>query len=158
MEENKTLEELEEERQLLGRGRNREKKTAFHGGFSYLERIDGLLRALDGISIPQATELSTYGGLTLLQHRQRVMILKKLFHELYPKIKNPDERKHHLEAERIVEHNAHEAFVIMERRRNLSAGYLKCFDEWERELRDVVENKGLLMPSSKDGLDAANVK
>ena len=135
---------------------NRGKKTAFHGGFSYLERIDKLLRALDFLRIPQPQDAKTIMGLSLIDHAQRIGVLNSLFQELYPKM-GQDAKTQHLEykvkldsefnrTKKEFQSNTHKITVL----------FSKMSDFWELELRDFCEERGLLMPSSKDGLDAAN--
>jgi len=148
--------DIKDEDKLLGGGDTRGKKTLFHGGFNYLERIDALLKQLDDVKIPDTESEQSILGIGINQYQSRWALLKCLFSELYPKM-DELERRSHLLVYKLGEQYFNKTMNdINTHRRMINCDFMELFDSWELELRDMVEKKGLLMPSAKDGLDAAD--
>ncbi|MFC1704714.1 hypothetical protein ACFLZ6_00110 [Nanoarchaeota archaeon] len=135
---------------LLGLGNAREKKSLFHGGFAYLERIDGILRALDEIAISNGT-CST---LSIRQYIAWHGLLKSLFKELYPKMGKQEREEHLAMMEEVTKGVSILEEASRRKQTRVPKTIIDSFYFWELSLRDVVGKKGLLMPSKRDGLDA----
>lgn len=135
----------------------KDKRAAFHGGFAYLERIADLLGKLNDVRIPYLTEEKTLGGLSMQQHRQRLSLLKGLLQELFSQIKDePKERKTQSANQECAEYlYDFSNDQIKKGKLDIDVRFIRAFDEWEKQLRDIVDRKGLLMPKKRDGSDAA---
>ncbi len=144
-----------EDKALLG-DTKRGAKTAYHGGFSYLERIDALLKMLDSVVIPEETQEgdAVLCGLTPLRHNQRLALLTSLFHELAPKM-SAQQKDNHTKAQIYATSLFSIARQqIADKNRVIDTRFIAFFNKWELQLRYIVEEKGLLMPMGKTGLDA----
>ena len=136
---------------------NIHKKTAYHGGFSYLERIDRQLKALNHARLPQPEKYEDIiGGFGVSEICWRFELLKGLFQELYPKMDEALQKEHRQNQSDIGNE-------VNNVRRNVgkkgfSTPILTYLDDWELMLRQIVNDKGLLMPSKQDGSDAAGGK
>jgi len=147
-------------RNLLGEDADPEKKAMFHGGFNYLDRIDKILRALDMITVPDPNgyipQDGTLNGLSMRTHEMRLSLLQNLFKELYPKM-GTKEKQEHKEASIKIKKIFYDCLKNHRQQRSKGVGlFSNYFDDWELELRDCVERKGLLMPSAKGALEAAS--
>jgi len=148
-----------QEEDIIDKNKIRDKKTAFHGGFSYLERIDRLLRALDEVIIPEPEAIQYHNlicGLSMFRHSQRLALLKSLFHELYPKMNDDLKEKHTLNRSIADDSFRTAENEVRKNQKRITITFIKYFDRWEMLLRKFVEEKGLLMPTKKDGLDATD--
>lgn len=143
------------------------KKSAFHGGFQQLERINWALQKLNEVVLPRPDiqlQDVIIDGIYFVQHQTRLKLLNKLFGELYSRL-NPEERKEHLEAKaecekafRLAEGKVIEGKTSTKPHQYIpvDTSFINLFDEWELELRDQLDKKGLLMPNKKGGLDSAD--
>lgn len=148
------------EDRLLGLNEERDKKSLYSGGIQYLMRIDEILQRINNVSVfnPEAVG-ARIKGLVLEQHQARANLLKVLYFEIYPRL-NEEERKRNDEALNVVERFVGSVYSALEEAHRTKAAtsitheFVYKMDNWERELRHLVNKKGLLMPN-KAGSDEA---
>jgi hypothetical protein len=129
------------------------KKAKFHGAFFYTERLHHIKAALDQITVLRREENSTKVWY------QNYYLLMSLFKEIYPKMEAGEgkEREKHKEAAGEVKKQLDAAVKEFNKNGRVSDGFFDAFDEWEMELRSVIQDKGLEMPDKSDALDAMDL-
>ena len=139
---------MENINRLIGEETPRNKQSAYHGGFSFLDRLNELEKALDIVTIPSQTR---YGiqGLTIIEHHQRLALLINFFKELRRKMSKDNKEKHSLKMKECQKAFDIARDEMLSKKTKINGNFIRLFDEWEFDLRDVVEQKGLLMPSKK---------
>jgi len=125
-------------------GVKEEKETLYHGGFLYIGRLDKLLAALDQLTLERDLESDR---LTIL--KKNFHILKALYKELESKMEDKQKERQR-DVSKTVTNVYKEALRSNGLHGNFSYDVFEVFDEWEIELRQITEAKGLLMPDKED--------
>lgn len=125
------------------------KESKFHGAFMYLERLDRIFQGLDSVTL--AREHGTVDDRIGLW-RKNLSLLRTLFKELYPKMTDEEKKKNASYA--VATKKQYENALRNTRRRDdgkvdIDLGFVWVFDEWELELRNIAESRGLIMPDKK---------
>lgn len=133
-----------------------EKKSQYHGGMQYLERIDAILKAIDQTSISFSTDQPTWCGLTCAAWQTKHSLLVVLFKEIYPKLTDKEKKYHNeMQLKAATNFTKGRSEMVNPKISRIDSTFMGIFDKWEKELRELVNAKGLLMPSKQDGIDAA---
>lgn len=130
---------------------NIDKKSVFHGGFFYLQRIDEILKALDTVTSLRHTDQNP-----IKRWRENYSLLNCLFKEIYPKMK-AEEKKEHKEAVTTVKQELEQAIKDFKSKGKTNDKFFLYFDEWELCLRDIAEARGLNMPDKSDITEATDL-
>lgn len=150
---------MEEDKENLFFGNEEEKgkKSIWHGGATFIERLDILFRYLDATWIPieyLQNRVPTFKGLTYNQYEKILSLLSSLFRELSPKMEPELRNKHN--SMKIKAENLFYSESNNFRSRMINTNFTEIFNNWELELRAFAESKGLIMPEKRGGLDAAD--
>ena len=130
------------------------KKTIFHGEMTYIERLDRIVRTLSWLALRNKEAYRDERD----QHKARLDELIVYFRALYPKM-NVKERKEHNKAQKDLTLYFRKAINTTKRigeQIYWNSDYTDYFDEWEKHLSVIHEEKGLLMPDQKGGEDATD--
>ena len=125
-------------------------KTQFHGGFQFLERVDNILKGLDIVTVSREV---TEDKQLLMCWRQNYSLIISLYKELYPKM-NDNEKFKHEEIRKFVNQHYNKSIHEFKTQKRTNTEFLNWLDQWELELRQLAENKGLLMPDRESDLSA----
>jgi len=121
------------------------KETKFHGAFLYIERVDKLLKGLDEITFQRGEDKKDI----LENVRKNFRVLCALYKELEAKMLGP-ERKEHAEALVVLTAHYNMAVNLFKKERKFNHQIYRLFDEWEIQLRGVMEKRGLSVPYKED--------
>ena len=116
------------------------KKTIFHGGWHYLERLNEIFKSLDWASLSREGNENPIDG-----WRNNYLLLNVLFKEVYPKI-HPTIRAELVQQKKDLRKSLNIAIYNLKQGKKVSLDFFEDFDDFEMMLRQIIEDKGLLMP------------
>ena len=106
-----------------------------------MERIHEVLKSLDWLSITRENK----SGNMVDVWRKNFLLLNVLFKEVSPKT-HPTKKKALKDHKKKLRQLLNVAIYNALKGRKVDISFLDEFDEFELELRQVIEDKGLLMP------------
>jgi len=121
------------------------KETKFHGAFLYIERIDKLLKGLDEITFQRGEDKRQ----VIENVRKNYRILSVLYKELEAKMLDK-EKGEHAEAFNTLTQLYYQTLNLVKKKGTFKHQIYSIFDEWEIQLRGVMEKRGLSMPYKDD--------
>lgn len=128
-----------------------EGKAVFHGGFALIVRLDRIFWGLNEVTLEREKEQTIDRIIELWNNNYSLLCT------LYKEISNKMSKKQRDRHETIRE-TLHK--LLLDSMKCLKTGLktridlLDYFDEWEMELRMIVEDKGLNMPTKNSMEDA----
>lgn len=126
-------------------------QALFHGGFNYLERIDNTLKGLDSLHVMLNC---AEGDQHIRFTKEWASLIHVLFLELAPKMETElrKEKLNELYAAKAAFRNF--MFKVESNEADIPLDHIAKFEDLELDLRVILEDKGLLMPSKKTGAEA----